>query len=129
VPRAVRFMGALDELHWTVKGSGLAVERLTAEVTLPARVPPRDIRAESTLREHQSFVRDGRAAFRSLRPLEAQELMVISVRFPKDVVAAPSFGQRARWLAADYAGLLAVVAGLGLTAWTLLHIRKVSARR
>ena len=125
-PRAVRFMGGLDELRWTVKGSGLAVERLTAEVTLPARVPPRDIRADSTLREHQSFVRDGRAAFRTLRPLEAHEPMVISVRFPKDVVAAPSFGQRARWLAADYAGLLAVAVGLALTAWTLLRIRKLA---
>ncbi|HVJ12289.1 MAG TPA: DUF2207 domain-containing protein [Burkholderiales bacterium] len=127
-PRAVRFMGGLDELRWTVKGSGLAVERLTAEVTLPARVPPRDIRAESTLREHQSFVRDGRAAFRALRPLESHEPMVITVRFPKDVVAAPSFGQQARWLAADYAGLLAVAIGLGLTAWTLLHIRNLSAK-
>ena len=127
-PRAVRFMGGLDELRWTVKGSGLAVERLTAEVTLPARVPPRDIRTESTLREHQSFVRDGRAAFRTLRPLDAHEPMVITVRFPKDVVAAPSFGQQARWLAADYAGLLAVAIGLGLTAWTLVHIRKLSAR-
>ena len=125
-PRAVRFMGGLDELRWTVKGSGLAVERLTAEVTLPARVPPRDIRADSTLREHQSFVRDGRAAFRTLRPLEAHEPMVISVRFPKDVVAAPSFSQRARWLAADYAGLLAVAVGLALTAWTLLRIRKLA---
>ena len=125
-PRAVRFMGGLDELRWTVKGSGLAVERLTAEVTLPARVPPRDIKADSTLREHQSFVRDGRAAFRTLRPLEAHEPMVISVRFPKDVVSAPSFGQRARWLAADYAGLLAVAVGLALTAWTLLRIRKLA---
>ena len=125
-PRAVRFMGGLDELRWTVKGSGLAVERLTAEITLPARVPPRDIRADSPLREHQSFVRDGRAAFRALRPLDAQEPMVISVRFPKDVVVAPSLGQRVRWLAADYAGLLVVAIGLGLTAWTLLHIRKLS---
>jgi len=125
-PRAVRFMGGLDELRWTVKGSGLAVERLTAEVTLPARVPPRDIRADSSVREHQSFVRDGRAAFRILRPLSAQEGMVISVRFPKDVVTAPTFGQRTRWLAADNSGLLLVLAGLGLTTWVLLHLRKLS---
>jgi hypothetical protein len=127
-PRAVRFMGGLDELRWTVKGSGLAVERLTAEVMLPARVPPRDIRADSTLREHQSFVRDGRAAFRTLRPLEAHEPMVISVRFPKDVVVAPSFGQRARWLAADYAGFLIVGVGLALTGWVLLHLKRLSNR-
>jgi len=127
-PRQVRFMGGLDELRWTVKGSGLAVERLTAEVTLPSRVPPRDIRAAAEPREHQSFVRDGRAAFRTMRPLTAQERMTIVVRFPKDVVAAPSPGQHARWFFADYAGLLLVAAGLGVTAWTLLRFRKLSAR-
>jgi cell division protein FtsX len=48
------------------------------------------------------------------------------VRFPKDVVAAPSFGQRTRWLATDYAGLLFVLGGLVATAWVLLHLRQLS---
>jgi len=120
--RHVQFLGGLDELRWTVKGSGFPVERLTAEVTLPSRVPPRDIKAEASVPDHQSFVRDGRAAFRVTRPLASQESMTIVVRFPKDVVDAPGLGQRARWLFADYGGLLFVLAGLGATAAVLRQI-------
>ncbi len=102
--RQVAFLDFHDELAWRI--GGLAVERTTAEVTLPGMVPRRDIRVMS---EHQSFVRDGRAAFRSLRPLAANEAMSFAVRFPKDVVAAPGFGQRARWFWDDYKGVLGVV--------------------
>jgi hypothetical protein len=126
--RHVHFLGGLDELRWTVKGSGFPVERLTAEVTLPARVPPRDIRTEASVPDHQSFVRDGRAAFRITRPLASQESMTIVVRFPKDVVEAPGIGQRARWLLADYGGLLFVLAGLGATAAVLRRFKTLSAK-
>ena len=59
-------------------------------------------------------MRDGRAAFRSA------DAVTIVVRFPKDVVAAPEMGQRARWLFDDYKGLLAVLVLLGCAAGVLV---------
>jgi hypothetical protein len=68
------------------------------------------MRLGATGGEYQSFLRDGRAAFRS-----AKEPMTISVRFPKGVVAAPAF---------DYRGLLLVLAGLACTAGVLVGLRR-----
>lgn len=110
--------GGFDELRWKLA----AAERITAEVTLPARVPPRDIRARAVGGDYQSFVREGRAAFRTKEP------MTIVVRFPKDVVAAPGLGERAHWWLADYKGLLGVLLLLMLTAGVLLRFRTLSAR-
>lgn len=107
----VRFLDYHDELRWTVP----AADRVTAEVSLPASVPARDMRLGATGGEHQSFLRDGRAAFRS-----AKEPMTISVRFPKGVVAAPAF---------DYRGLLLVLAGLACTAGVLVGLRRPWARK
>ena len=109
--------GGYDELRWKLA----AAERITAEVTLPATVPARDIRARAD-GEYQSFVRDGRVAFRSTQPV------TIIVRFPKDVVAAPALGKRLRWFFDDYKGLLAVLAILGATAAALYRLRILSAR-
>jgi hypothetical protein len=50
------------------------------------------------------------------------------VRFPKDVVNAPSAGERARWFLADYLGLLLVAALLSLAAAVLVHLKSLSAR-
>jgi len=122
-PRQVHFLDYHDELRWSIRG--LAMERVTAEVTLPASVPRRDIKVTT---EHESFVRDGRAAFRSRKPLAEKESLSFTLRFPKDVVAAPGLGQRARWFFDDYQGLLAVLAGLGATAAVLCRIRILSAR-
>jgi hypothetical protein len=111
--RRIAFLGDHDALHWNLKGG----ERITAEVVLPASVPARQIRVEASGGEYQSFVRDGRAAFRS------QDGIAIVVRFPKGVVAEPGIGQRARWFFSDYFGTLLVLTALGLTAWTLLQLR------
>jgi hypothetical protein len=117
--RRIEFLdGGYDELRWRLA----AAERITAEVALPAAVPARDIRARALGGEVQSFVRDGRAAFRTKEPV------TIVVRFPKEVVAAPGLGRRARWFFEDYQGLLAVLAGLGATAAVLYRIRILSAR-
>jgi hypothetical protein len=106
----IRFLDGHDELRWQVNDRGFGIERLTAEVTLPAAVPAREIKAEGAGRDYQSFVRDGRAAFRS------KEGMTIVVRFPKGVVLAEP--------GIDYKGLLAVLAGLGLTGWVLVRLKK-----
>ncbi len=107
----VRFLDYFDELRWSVP----AAERITAEVSLPASVPARDLRLSASGGDYQSFLSDGRAAFRS-----AKEPMSFAVRFPKGVVAAPAF---------DYRGLLLVLAGLACSAGALVWIRRPWARR
>lgn len=77
-PREYPRERGLDELAWRLDGGGFGVERVTAEVTLPATVPARDIRVEAA-KDQQSFVRDSRAAFRSTRPLAPQEAMIVLV--------------------------------------------------
>jgi hypothetical protein len=118
-PRQVDFLAYHDELRWTI--GGLAVERVTAEVTLPASVPRRDIKVKT---EHESFVRDGRAAFRSRKPLGEKESLAFTLRFPKEVVTAPGVEQRARWFWEDYRGLLGVLALLLCSAGVLLHLKR-----
>lgn len=103
----VRSQGGHDELRWKLQGA----ERITAEVILPASVPARQIKAEAVGRNYESFVRDGRAAFRS------REGMTIVVRFPKGVLAEPGF---------SWKGLLLVLLGLGLAAWVLYRLKKGS---
>ena len=112
-PRRIAFLGDHDALHWNLKGG----ERLTAEVILPASVPARQIRVEVSGRDYQTFVRDGRAAFRS------QDGIAIVVRFPKGVVDEPAMGQRAHWFFSDYFGAILVLAMLILTACVLRLIR------
>jgi hypothetical protein len=121
--RQVRFGDGLDELRWRVNENSFGVERVTAEVSLPAPVPARDIKVEAIGRDYESFVRDGRAAFRS------KGEMTVVVRFPKGVVAEPGMAQRARWYLDDYEGLLLVLIGLGLAALVLMRFRILSARR
>ena len=77
----------------------------------------RDIRAE-TGKDAQSFVRDGRAAFRATRAIPAHEEVMIVVRFPKGVVQPPKV---------DFRGLLAVLVLLVLTAAALYRLRTISA--
>jgi len=123
--RRVAFLADHDALHWNLRGG----ERITAEVVLPVSVPAREIKVEVVTGargeqggDYQSFVRDGRAAFRG------KDGMAIVVRFPKGVVAEPGIGQRARWFFSDYFGALLVLAMLGLTAWVLVVMARMSAR-
>ena len=118
--RRIAFLGDHDALHWDLKGG----ERMTAEVILPASVPARQIKVEvvpgapgAQGGEVQSFVSDGRAAFRSQQPI------AFVVRFPKGVVAAPGLGERAGWFFSDYFGIVVVAALLAFTALVLYRIR------
>ena len=119
--RQVRFGEGHDELKWNVAGGGwtVALDRLTAEVSLAQPVPAASIGAEASTgapgaqgRNYTAFVRHGSAAFRSTRPLEPGEGMTIAVRFPKGVVAPPPLTERPGVLAG--AGvLLGLMAFLG----------------
>jgi hypothetical protein len=117
--RRIAYLPDHDALHWSIKGG----ERLTAEVILPAAVPRREIRVDGSGAEYQSFVRDGRAAFRS------QDWMSLVVRFPKGVVAEPAIGERAQWFFSDYFGAVLIVLMVGLSALVLYLFRSPSARK
>jgi len=110
----VRFLDRHDELQWPLGPA----ERITAEIVLPVSVPARDIKTEAG-KDAQSFVRDGRAAFRSLRAIAAHEQVVVVVRFPKNVVERPKVDRR---------GLAAVLVLLGLAAAVLYRLKALSAR-
>jgi hypothetical protein len=111
--RQVRFLDLHDELHWRLGPA----ERITAEIVLPSSVPRREIRADAG-KDAQSFVRDGRAAFRAMRAIAPHEEVMVVVRFPKNVVSQPK---------TDYRGLLAVLALLGSAAGVLFRLKKLSA--
>lgn len=110
----VRFLDRHDELQWRLGPA----ERITAEIILPSSVPARDIKAEAG-KDAQSFVREGRAAFRSLRAIAPYEEVTVVVRFPKGVVDPPRL---------DYRGLLAVLLLLGLAAAVIYRLKALSAR-
>ena len=110
----VRFLRDYDELQWRL-GPG---DRITAEIVLPSSVPARQIRAEAG-KDAQSFVRDGRAAFRAMRAIAPHEEATVAVRFPKNVISAPGV---------DWRGLLFVLILLALSAAVLYRLRILSAR-
>ncbi len=110
----VRFLDRHDELQWRLGPA----ERITAEIVLPLSVPAREIRADAG-KDAQSFVRDGRAAFRSLRAIAPHEEVMVVVRFPKNVVERPKV---------ERGGLLAVLVLLGLAAAALYRLKMLSAR-
>ena len=110
----VRFLDRHDELQWRLGPA----ERITAEIVLPLSVPAREIRADAG-KDAQSFVRDGRAAFRSLRAIAPHEEVMVVVRFPKNVVERPKV---------ERGGLLAVLVLLGLAAAALYRLKTLSAR-
>jgi hypothetical protein len=110
--RQVRFLDAHDELHWRLGPA----ERITAEIVLPSSVPRREIRTDAG-KDAQSFVRDGRAAFRAMRAIAPHEEVMVVVRFPKDVVSQPK---------TEYRGLLAVLLLLVTTAGVLLKLQRLA---
>jgi hypothetical protein len=110
----VRFLDGHDELHWRLGPA----ERITAEVILPSSVPAREIRVEPG-QHAQSFVRNGRAAFRAMRAIAPHEEVMVVVRFPKDIVTETK---------ADYRGLLVVLVLLASSAGVLLRLNTLSRR-
>ncbi len=110
--RQVRFLDAHDELHWRLGPA----ERITAEIVLPSSVPHREIRADAG-KDAQSFVRDGRAAFRATRAIAPHEEVMVVVRFPKNVVSEPR---------TEYRGLLAVLLLLLASAGVLLKLQRLA---
>jgi hypothetical protein len=134
VTRELGFFADHDELYWNVTGNGWAfpIDRASAEVTLPPRVPRAGIRVEGYTGPEGSKARDleahitefSRAEFATTRPLGPNEGLTIVVGWPKGFVAEPTREERIRWFLADNrnaaAGLvgLLVVIGYYAVVWT-----------
>ena len=115
-PLRIAMFGEQDALQWRLHGA----ERMTAEVFLPGSVPARQIKAEASGADYQSFVRDGRVAFRAQQPI------TLSVRFPKGVIQDPGAGQRLLWFFSDHFGPVLLAFLLGGSVGVILHFRKRS---
>jgi hypothetical protein len=113
-PLRIAMFGEHDALQWRLYGA----ERMTAEVFLPSSVPAREIKADASGAAYQSFVRDGRAAFR------AQEAITLSVRFPRGVIQDPGVGQHALWFFSDHFGPVLLAFLLGSAVGVIVHLRK-----
>jgi hypothetical protein len=106
--RQLGFFKLHDELYWNVNGNGwtFAMDRISADVALPAAVPADKLRLEAYTgsqgargRDYEAEAREGGASFRTTRALPARQGLTIVVEFPKGVVREPSFLQRLReWL-------------------------------
>jgi hypothetical protein len=118
--RQIGFFAAHDELYWNVNGNGwtFAFDALAAEVELPARVAPADLRLEAYTgafgergRDYAAQATEAGARFRATRRLEPGEGLTLVVGFPKGLVAEPTRSERLeRWLA-DNRGAAAGIAG------------------
>lgn len=121
--RQLGFFAGHDELYWNVNGHGwdLAIERLSAEVRLPAAVPAAQLDVEAYTgvhgasgRDYVAEVEDGVARWRATRPLGAREGLTLVLAFPKGVVSAPTRSERLRWLLYDNRGVLVALVGFVL---------------
>jgi hypothetical protein len=121
--RQLGFFSTHDELYWNVNGNGwtFAMDRISADVTLPAAVAADKLRLEAYTgpqgargRDYEAEARDGGASLRTTRALPARHGLTIVVEFPKGVVREPAFLQRLRWWFGDNKAVLTGVAGLVL---------------
>ncbi len=123
--RQIGFFERHDELFWNVNGNGwtFAMDRVAAEVALPAAVPASALKLEAYTgpqgardRHYEAQAREGGALFRTTRRLGPYEGLTLVLGFPKGVVTPPGALDRARWLAEDNLGAVTGAAGLLLLA-------------
>jgi len=114
--RATRELGYFsdhDELYWNVNGNGwvFPIDRVSADVYLPASVPAAQLSAEAYTgpfgargRDYRSALRTGGASFESTRAFAPHEGMTIVLTFPKGIVAPPGMRQELAWWVRDNRG-------------------------
>ena len=118
--RELGFFADRDELYWNVTGNGwvFPIDRVSAEVSLPAQVPAAELTAEAYTgpfgargRAYRSELRAGGASFESTRGFAPHEGMSIVLGFPKGIVQKPDAWQRVRWWQSDNRGAALGAAG------------------
>ena len=126
--RQLGFFEKHDELYWNVNGNGwtFAMDRISADVTLPAAVPAEKLQLEAYTgpqgargRDYQAQARDGGASFQTTRALPAYQGLTIVVMFPKGIVAQPGFLKRLGWWLGDNKGGAAGFGALVALLWFL----------
>jgi len=119
--RQLGFFDGYDELYWNVNGNGwtLAMDRISADVALPAAVPANRLKLEAYTgaqgdrgRDYQAGARDGGASFQTTRRLGPSQGLTIVVTFPKGIVKQPSLIERLRWWLSDNRSVLPGPIGL-----------------
>ena len=119
--RQLGFFQEHDELYWNVNGNGwtFAMDRIAADVKLPAEVPAAQIRVEAYTgeqgargRDYRAEARTGGASFETTRQLGPRQGLTIVVMFPKGLVQEPTSLQRLRWWFGDNLNVLPGPVGL-----------------
>lgn len=133
--RQLGFFPDRDELYWNVNGNGwsFGMDRISADVTLPAAVPADKLQLEAYTglqgergRDYEAAARDGGARFSTTRSMGAHYGLTIVVAFPKGVVEEPGAARRAGWWFGDNKGGAAGIGALVLLVaflwwrWTLV---------
>jgi len=113
--RQLGFFGDHDELYWNVTGNGwaFAIEKASACVTLPASIPPDDIRLEGYTGPQgakgkdftSAFDADGRPLFSTTRPLNSFNGLTIVVSWPPGHIHRPTRADKLRWMVRDNRGV------------------------
>jgi uncharacterized membrane protein YgcG len=125
------FFTDYDQLYWNVTGNGweFPIEKASADVTLPAGVPPERITLEgytgpqgSTERNLGTAVdqRSGMLEFHTTAPLDRHEGLTIVASFPKGFVKAPT--QREQWIDLIKANPITVIGPFGFLLVTLYYL-------
>lgn len=122
--RQLGFFAEHDELYWNVTGNDWAfpIEAAEALVDPPPGVPPARLALEAYTgpagaqgRHFQAGVTpEGRAHFRTTRPLAPREGFTIVVGWPKGFVAPPAATARAVYFLRDHLSLIASALGLAV---------------
>ena len=121
--RQVGFFDAHDELYWNVNGNGwtFAMERISADVALPAPVSADRLKLEAYTgaqgergRDYQAEARAGGASFHTTRRLGPNQGLTIVVMFPKGMVKEPAFLERVGWWVGDNRSVLPGAVGLAV---------------
>ncbi|MGD8310475.1 MAG: DUF2207 domain-containing protein [Chromatiales bacterium] len=122
--RQLGFFDDHDELYWNVTGNDWAfpIEQASARVTLPADVPPAEIRTDGyTGRQgghEKAYTSDVDAGpsvrFQTVVPLGPKEGLTLVVAWPKGYVHEPTAGERLGWMLADNREALAALVGIAL---------------
>src|SRR6202050_3385554 len=134
--RQLGFFHDHDELFWNVTGNGwgFLIERASATVRLPERIPRDQVTLGGYTGSQGSMTQDlatltnsdGSFSFAANHPLGAKEGLTILLKFPKGYFAEPTSSEKFQYFLHDNRDAVVIGAGLAailiyyLIVWTLV---------